>query len=92
MTIGGYAVTTISSKRVSRAMRLIYGPGFIGSFAALALFMGGSALVSSAHAQDAASCVAKCKSDERKCIHDGSSEELCEYDSKECQKACAQGQ
>ena len=91
MTIGGYAVTTISSKRASGALRLIYGPGFMGSFAALALFMGGSALVSSAHAQDAASCVAKCKADEKQCIHDGSSEELCDYDSKQCQKACAGG-
>lgn len=92
MTIGGYAVTTISSKRASGALRLIYGPGFIGSFAALVLFMGGSALMGPAYAQDAASCIAKCKGDEKACLHAGSSEELCEYDSKECQKACAQGQ
>jgi len=43
---------------------------------------------SKVYAQDAASCIDKCKSDEKVCIHNGSSEELCDYDSKQCQKAC----
>lgn len=43
---------------------------------------------SKANAQDAASCVDKCKSDEKACLYSGSSEELCDYDSKECQKVC----
>jgi len=41
--------------------------------------------------QDTASCIDKCKSDEKVCLHNGSSEELCDYDSKQCQKACSQG-
>ena len=40
--------------------------------------------------QDTASCIDKCKSDEKSCLHDGSSEELCDYDSKRCQKACSE--
>lgn len=43
---------------------------------------------SKVYAQDAASCIDKCKSDEKACLHNGSSEELCDYDSKQCQKAC----
>jgi hypothetical protein len=39
--------------------------------------------------QDTASCIDKCKSDEKVCLHNGSSEELCDYDSKQCQKACS---
>jgi hypothetical protein len=41
--------------------------------------------------QDTASCIDKCKSDEKVCLHNGSSEELCDYDSKQCQKACSEG-
>jgi hypothetical protein len=41
--------------------------------------------------QDTASCIDKCKSDEKGCLHNGSSEELCEYDSKQCQKTCSEG-
>ena len=41
-----------------------------------------------AYAEDTASCIAKCKAEEKQCVHNGSSEELCEYDSKGCQKAC----
>jgi hypothetical protein len=41
--------------------------------------------------QDSASCIEKCKADEKTCIHNGSSEELCDYDSKQCQKACSEG-
>jgi hypothetical protein len=40
--------------------------------------------------QDTASCIEKCKSDEKACLHNGSSEELCDYDSKQCQKACGE--
>jgi hypothetical protein len=46
---------------------------------------------SNAYAQDIASCIDKCKSDEKACLHNGSSEELCDYDSKQCQKACSGG-
>ena len=41
-----------------------------------------------AQAPSPAECIAKCKADEKQCLHNGSSEELCEYDSKTCQKAC----
>jgi len=41
--------------------------------------------------QDTASCIDKCKSDEKVCLHNGSSEELCDYDSKQCQTACSEG-
>ncbi len=59
-----------------------------------ALFMvaGGFAVNSGAYAQasqDAASCVEKCKADEKTCLNNGSSEEMCDYDSKGCQKACS---
>jgi hypothetical protein len=40
--------------------------------------------------QDTASCIEKCKADEKQCVRNGSSEELCEYDSKGCQKACSE--
>lgn len=40
--------------------------------------------------QDTASCVEKCKSDEKTCLNNGSSEELCDYDSKQCQRTCSE--
>jgi hypothetical protein len=43
-----------------------------------------------ARAEDTASCIEKCKAEEPKCKDAGSSEELCEYDSKQCQKACGE--
>jgi hypothetical protein len=46
---------------------------------------------SNAYAQDTTSCIDKCKSDEKVCLHNGSSEELCDYDSKQCQRACSEG-
>jgi hypothetical protein len=57
-----------------------------------ALILAGS-IPSNAYAQssqDTASCIEKCKADEKQCIRNGSSEELCEYDSKGCQKACSE--
>jgi hypothetical protein len=56
--------------------------------AAILVLAGGITATRSAYAQDSASCVEKCKADEKQCLHNGSSEELCEYDSKGCQKAC----
>jgi hypothetical protein len=56
--------------------------------AAILLLAGGFNITSRAYAQDSASCVEKCKADEKQCLHNGSSEELCDYDSKACQKAC----
>jgi hypothetical protein len=61
--------------------------------AAILMLAGGFNVTSSAFAQapqDAASCIANCKAQEPKCKDDGSSEELCEYDSKQCQKACGE--
>ena len=40
--------------------------------------------------QSPADCVEKCKADEKQCLNNGSSEELCDYDSKACQKACTE--
>jgi hypothetical protein len=40
--------------------------------------------------QSPADCVAKCKADEKQCLNNGSSEELCDYDSKACQRACTE--
>ena len=60
--------------------------------AAILLLAGGLTITGRAYAQDTASCVEKCKADEKQCIHDGSSEELCDYDSKGCQKACSASQ
>ena len=60
--------------------------------AAILMLAGGFNVTSSAfaQAQDAASCIEKCKAEEPKCKDNGSSEELCEYDSKQCQKACGE--
>ncbi len=63
--------------------------------AAAALMLAGTfGAAGSAHAQatqDTASCIEKCKADEKACLNAGSSEELCDYDSKNCQKACSGG-
>lgn len=56
--------------------------------AAVLMLAGGIMATHSAFAEDTASCIDKCKADQKKCIHDGSSPELCEYDAKGCQKAC----
>jgi hypothetical protein len=60
--------------------------------AAAALMLAGSFNIPSrAYAQateDAPSCIEKCKADEKACLNSGASEELCDYDSKSCQKAC----
>jgi hypothetical protein len=64
--------------------------GLLLGGAAILMLAGGFNVASSAfaQAQDAASCVEKCKAEEPKCKDNGSSEELCDYDSKQCQKAC----
>ncbi|HTV33074.1 MAG TPA: hypothetical protein VME69_08220 [Methylocella sp.] len=85
-------MTTTRARSAVGALSLINWLGLTGAFAALTLFVGSVALLSPAHAQeDAASCVAKCKAEYKQCIHDGSSQELCDYDSKQCQKACGGG-
>jgi len=56
--------------------------------AAMLVMAGGYLAPRFAYAEDAASCIDKCKAEEKKCVHDGASEELCDYDSKNCQKAC----
>jgi hypothetical protein len=38
--------------------------------------------------EDVASCVDKCSKDQKQCIYNQSSEELCDYDYKMCKKAC----
>jgi hypothetical protein len=40
--------------------------------------------------QTQAQCFAKCDADEKQCIYNQSSEELCDYDKKMCKKACPQ--
>jgi hypothetical protein len=66
--------------------------GLLLGGAAILMLAGGFNVSSSAfaQAQDAASCVEKCKAEEPKCRDNGSSEELCDYDSKQCQKACGE--
>jgi hypothetical protein len=63
----------------------------VGVAAAILMLGGGITMTRSAYAQDTASCIDKCKAEQKQCLHNGSSEELCEYDSKQCQKACSQG-
>jgi hypothetical protein len=91
----------VSSRRASdaegqvkaRARRLL-SAHIIGAAAAIFVLAGGVTITSSAHAQatqqaqSPADCVEKCKADEKQCLYNGSSEELCDYDSKGCQKAC----
>lgn len=66
------------------------------AFLMFASFAGYSALTSSANAQTGqqaqspAECAAKCDADEQKCLDAQSSEELCDYDKKQCKKACGQ--
>jgi hypothetical protein len=66
--------------------------GLLLGGAAILMLAGGFNVASSAfaQAQDTASCVEKCKAEEPKCKDNGSSEELCDYDSKQCQKACGE--
>jgi hypothetical protein len=57
-------------------------------------FAGNVNLTTSAFAQggqqSVAECSAKCDADEKQCLDNQSSEELCDYDKKMCKKACAQ--
>lgn len=49
------------------------------------------AAIDRARAQESSvSCEEKCSTDEKQCIYNGSSEELCDYDYKMCKKACAE--
>jgi hypothetical protein len=44
-----------------------------------------------AHAQESSvSCEEKCSIDQKQCLYNGSSEELCDYDYKMCKKACSE--
>jgi hypothetical protein len=44
-----------------------------------------------ARAQESSvSCEEKCSIDQKQCIYNGSSEELCDYDYKMCKKACSE--
>lgn len=73
----GWLVRLLSDRHVSVA-------------AAILMLGGGFTVTRSAYAQDATSCIEKCKADEKQCLYNGSSEELCEFDSKGCQKACSE--
>ena len=55
-------------------------------------FAGNLSLTTAAFAQQQspADCAAKCDADEKQCLDNQSSEELCDYDKKMCKKACAQ--
>jgi hypothetical protein len=41
-----------------------------------------------ARAQESMSCKDKCRHEQKVCVYNGSSEELCDYDYKQCVKAC----
>lgn len=75
-----------------RFVRLLsYHPAAVA--AAILILASGFNMTSRAYAQPAespADCVANCKAEAKQCIHNGSSEELCEYDDKMCQKACTE--
>jgi hypothetical protein len=62
--------------------------------AAAILMLAGFNVTAGAYAQTSqesvASCVEKCSGDEKQCIQNGSSEELCDYDFKMCKKACSE--
>ncbi|MBO0733596.1 MAG: hypothetical protein J2P49_04620 [Methylocapsa sp.] len=69
-----------------RVTRLLFATaaGVIFAFA-------GFSWTTRAHAQeDIASCEDKCSNDQKQCIHNESSEELCDYDYKMCKKACSE--
>ena len=42
------------------------------------------------HAQESVSCEDKCSIEQKQCIHNQSSEELCDYDYKMCKKSCSE--
>ncbi|MCI0465603.1 MAG: hypothetical protein L0Y57_01125 [Beijerinckiaceae bacterium] len=61
---------------------------------AVLMFAGCLSLANSAQAQapaeePAMSCSDKCTYEQKKCLAQLSTEELCEYDYKQCEKACA---
>jgi hypothetical protein len=96
-SLGGYAMNQVSSGKASKpnkrqGLRHLLWDRHVRMGAAILLLAGGFHVTSGAfaQAQDTASCVEKCKADQKQCLNDGSSEELCEYDSKACQKACSE--
>jgi hypothetical protein len=87
------------SRRASDAGRQVIARGrfirlfsdhLIGVAAAILLLAGGFNITGRAYAQNTASCVEKCTTDEKQCLHDGASEEMCDYDKKQCQKTCGE--
>ena len=90
----GKASDTIEKTTAGQPFGRFLSDRHIRIVAAILMLAGGFSVTSSAIAQtqDTASCIANCKAEEPRCKNNGSSEELCEYDSKQCQKACAQGQ
>jgi hypothetical protein len=94
----------VSSGRASDAEGQVKARGRFGRLlsdhpvrvaATVLMFAGGFTITSSAYAQaaqDTASCVEKCTSDEKTCLNQGASEEMCDYDKKQCQKACGGSQ
>lgn len=79
---GPRTIWPVLSRQIAMAAMLT----FAGS-----LFAGGLSVTTSvvAKAQESsAECMKKCKADERNCLDAQSSEELCDYDRKMCEKAC----
>jgi hypothetical protein len=79
VTTGGWFVRLLSDHRIRVAVA-----------AAALMLAGGFTISRSAYAQDATNCVEKCTTDEKQCLHDGASEEMCDYDKKQCQKTCGE--
>lgn len=73
-----------------RFVRLLSGDPLTMTMAILML-AGCLNIASSAHAQtatDPASCLENCDKEQAKCPELGTTEEMCEYDYKQCKKAC----
>jgi hypothetical protein len=73
------------------AWRLISGRHIRGAIAML-VFASSLSITSIANAQtdpeSQAACEEKCSNEEKQCLNAQSSEELCDYDYKQCAKAC----
>jgi hypothetical protein len=92
-TRGGYAMiysAPESHKQLGGSRSQFKRPLFATMAAAAILALAGFNLTTRAYAQeqDVASCEDKCSKDEKQCIYNQSSEELCDYDYKMCKKAC----
>jgi hypothetical protein len=89
----GIASNANEQVNAPQKIRRLHLDRYIGVGAAILILAGGFTLTSSAFAQatqDTATCAANCKAEVPKCKDAGSSEELCDYDSKQCEKACSQ--